>query len=310
MRRSRDGLAAAVALTLLSGVFMVWAGAALAAGDLNMALWVSLPPLVTIEVATWLVRRSDRRAGEAARTRRVWLRQEGLMLVAGALLLVAGYLGWAAYWLPSIPFVVAAGFVAAAGLVGRNLERKRRLVRAAEKYVANPPTLVALRLGLPMPLVLLETVGRISGQPRRNPVMNGLVGNELWIVAEHGTAAGYVRNLLANPHVRVKVGRTWPSLSRHRGPVLALIRPPRTLRPGQHSSQRMGKLLQEWRNPNRRRRLLARDLPDPCPALRSRLRQHAALRAGQGRSAPSAYRHNGQTEDRRRGRRSLTERDV
>ena len=92
---------------------------------------------------------------------------------------------------------------------GTDPERKRRLVRGAERYVANPPIKAALALGVPIPLVLLETTGRRSGRPRRTPVMNGIVGNELWIVAEHGHRAGYVRNLAADPRVRVKRGRRW-----------------------------------------------------------------------------------------------------
>jgi deazaflavin-dependent oxidoreductase (nitroreductase family) len=39
--------------------------------------------------------------------------------------------------------------------------------------------------------------------------MNGVIRDELWIVAEHGHRAGYVRNLVANPAVRVKIGRSW-----------------------------------------------------------------------------------------------------
>ncbi len=34
-------------------------------------------------------------------------------------------------------------------------------------------------------------------------------GSEYWMVAEHGAASDYVRNLLADPKVRVKVGRRW-----------------------------------------------------------------------------------------------------
>jgi hypothetical protein len=30
-----------------------------------------------------------------------------------------------------------------------------------------------------------------------------------WIVAEHGRRANYVRNIEANPRVRVRVGRRW-----------------------------------------------------------------------------------------------------
>jgi deazaflavin-dependent oxidoreductase (nitroreductase family) len=54
---------------------------------------------------------------------------------------------------------------------------------------------------------LLETTGRKSGQPRVTPVGNGLRGDVFWIVTEHGWASAYVKNIQANPRVRVKVGR-------------------------------------------------------------------------------------------------------
>ena len=38
---------------------------------------------------------------------------------------------------------------------------------------------------------------------------NGLDGDTLWIVAEHGHHASYVQNIEANPRVRVKIGRRW-----------------------------------------------------------------------------------------------------
>lgn len=40
---------------------------------------------------------------------------------------------------------------------------------------------------------------------------DGLDGNTFWIVAEHGRNAAYVRNIEADPHVRLKVGRRWRS---------------------------------------------------------------------------------------------------
>ena len=83
---------------------------------------------------------------------------------------------------------------------------KRRLVHALQKYLLNPPVRWALSVGLvPPSYALLETRGRKSGKPRQTPVGNGLVGDTLWIVAEHGTKAGYVRNIQANPRVRVKL---------------------------------------------------------------------------------------------------------
>ncbi len=88
---------------------------------------------------------------------------------------------------------------------------KRQAVRLFQKYVLNPPAKAALHLGLVPTHAMLETIGRTSGRPRRNPVGNGLApdGRTFWIVAEHGREAGYVKNIAANPRVRVRVGRQW-----------------------------------------------------------------------------------------------------
>lgn len=91
-------------------------------------------------------------------------------------------------------------------MVGPSL--KLRVVRALQRYVINPPVRFLVGLGLlPLGYVLLETTGRRSGRPRRTPVGSGLVGDTFWVVAEHGYEANYVRNLLADPHVRVKARR-------------------------------------------------------------------------------------------------------
>ncbi len=68
---------------------------------------------------------------------------------------------------------------------------------------------------MPRTHALLETTGRRSGQPRRVPVGNGLRGDTFWIVTEHGRAADYVKNIEANPRVRVKVGRMWRTGTAH-----------------------------------------------------------------------------------------------
>lgn len=89
---------------------------------------------------------------------------------------------------------------------------KRRMVRLLQKYLVNPPVKAALALGIVPPThALLETRGRTTGKPRRNPVGNGLSddGRTFWIVAEHGRDAGYVKNIVANPTVRLKIGRRW-----------------------------------------------------------------------------------------------------
>ena len=89
-------------------------------------------------------------------------------------------------------------------------ETKRRLASGTAKYVVNPIVRGLFRLGLPAPgTAILETTGRKSGRPRRNPVTNGLDGGVFWIVAEHGRRASYVRNIEANPRVRLRIGRRW-----------------------------------------------------------------------------------------------------
>jgi deazaflavin-dependent oxidoreductase (nitroreductase family) len=91
-----------------------------------------------------------------------------------------------------------------------------RLVHWLNANLLNPPTLVALRLGIaPRAFALLETVGRRSGKRRLTPVGNGLIGDEFWLVAQRGLRAGYVRNLRVNPRARVKVGRRWYSGTAH-----------------------------------------------------------------------------------------------
>jgi deazaflavin-dependent oxidoreductase (nitroreductase family) len=87
---------------------------------------------------------------------------------------------------------------------------QRRVQRRLEKSFINPVIRAALRLELaPRAFALLETTGRHSGLPRQTPVGNGLDGDVFWLVSEHGRQGSYVKNLCANPFVRVKVGRIW-----------------------------------------------------------------------------------------------------
>jgi deazaflavin-dependent oxidoreductase (nitroreductase family) len=82
---------------------------------------------------------------------------------------------------------------------------KRQIVRTVQRYLVNPCVRTLLWLGVvPLGYALLETTGRVSRRPRRTPVGSGRVGDTFWIVAEHGRAADYVRNLEHDPLVRVK----------------------------------------------------------------------------------------------------------
>jgi deazaflavin-dependent oxidoreductase (nitroreductase family) len=81
-----------------------------------------------------------------------------------------------------------------------------RIVHTLQKLLLNPPIKLALAVGLPLPgYALLETKGRKTGKLRRTPVGDGRIGNQFWLVAEHGTKAGYVRNIEHDPHVRLKL---------------------------------------------------------------------------------------------------------
>ena len=87
---------------------------------------------------------------------------------------------------------------------------KRELTTALAVHIVNPLVRSAVSAGVAPPsIAILETTGRRSGEPRRTPVGNGLDGDTFWIVAEHGRRAAYVRNIEANPRVRVKVGGAW-----------------------------------------------------------------------------------------------------
>jgi deazaflavin-dependent oxidoreductase (nitroreductase family) len=86
---------------------------------------------------------------------------------------------------------------------------KRRVTTALARYLVNPIVKAAVRFRLTRGWAILETTGRKTGRPRRTPVGNGLDGDTFWIVAEHGRRAGYVRNIEADPRVRVFVAGRW-----------------------------------------------------------------------------------------------------
>jgi deazaflavin-dependent oxidoreductase (nitroreductase family) len=83
---------------------------------------------------------------------------------------------------------------------------KHRVVHTLQKYLLNPPIKLVFAIGLALPgYALLETIGRESGKSRRTPVGDGRIGNQFWLVAEHGMKAGYVRNIERDPRVRLKL---------------------------------------------------------------------------------------------------------
>lgn len=87
--------------------------------------------------------------------------------------------------------------------------RRRRRTTKIQRYLLNPPTKLLTWLGLSPRHLLLETTGRKTGKTRRTVVGYTGAGPTLLVVAEQGRYAGYVRNLEASPHVRVRVHRRW-----------------------------------------------------------------------------------------------------
>ncbi len=80
------------------------------------------------------------------------------------------------------------------------------LVRTVQRYTMNPLMRLLLAAGInPLGVAILETRGHASGKTRRVPVGNGRKGDSFWIIAEHGTRTGYVRNIQHDPHVRVRL---------------------------------------------------------------------------------------------------------
>lgn len=87
---------------------------------------------------------------------------------------------------------------------------KARVIRLLQRWIVNPPIRLLLHLGLmPLGYALLETTGRSSGKLRRTPVGKAREGDVFWIIAEHGMRAGYVRNILRDNRVRVRMRVGW-----------------------------------------------------------------------------------------------------
>ncbi|MEU2174713.1 nitroreductase family deazaflavin-dependent oxidoreductase [Nocardia sp. NPDC019219] len=60
--------------------------------------------------------------------------------------------------------------------------------------------------------VVLETTGRRSGLPRRIPLARGPVdGQVMSLISVHGERADWVRNIRADPRVRLRVWWRWRS---------------------------------------------------------------------------------------------------
>ena len=81
---------------------------------------------------------------------------------------------------------------------------KRQVIHRVQRLVVNP-------IGRRLPVTMLETTGRKTGQPRRTAIGGRLVDNQFWLVSEHGDHSDYVHNIKANPAVRLRIGGQWRS---------------------------------------------------------------------------------------------------
>jgi deazaflavin-dependent oxidoreductase (nitroreductase family) len=99
---------------------------------------------------------------------------------------------------------------------------KRQVVHRVQRLVVNP-------VGRQLPMTMLETTGRKSGQPRHTPVGGRVVDDQFWMVSEHGEHSDYVRNIKANPAVRLRLGGKWRKGTAH-------------LLPDDDAQQRLGNL--------------------------------------------------------------------
>lgn len=117
---------------------------------------------------------------------------------------------------PGMPLPLALTGIAVAN-VPLTLMRpaaKVACVRVLQRWLLNPLVHGLVRIGInPLGVTMLETTGRRSGLPRVTPVGTARDGDRVWIIAEHGRRAGYIRNIDTNPRVRLRlrsgVGRAW-----------------------------------------------------------------------------------------------------
>ncbi|WP_040815560.1 nitroreductase/quinone reductase family protein [Nocardia concava] len=83
------------------------------------------------------------------------------------------------------------------------------LVTGFQRRVGNPI------LGRLPVQTLLETTGRVSGQPRITPIGGRRSGNSFWLVSEFGTRSQYVRNIQADNRVRLRLRGRWHTGTAH-----------------------------------------------------------------------------------------------
>ena len=92
--------------------------------------------------------------------------------------------------------------------LNKGVNLKRQVVHRIQRLVVNP-------IGRQLPVTMLETTGRNTGQPRHTAVGGKVVDNQFWMVAEHCDHSDYVYNIKANPAVRVRIDGRWRNGTAH-----------------------------------------------------------------------------------------------
>jgi deazaflavin-dependent oxidoreductase (nitroreductase family) len=92
--------------------------------------------------------------------------------------------------------------------LNRGVSLKRQVVHRVQRLVVNP-------IGRQLPVTMLETTGRKSGQPRHTAVGGKVIDNQFWMVSEHGEHSDYVHNIKANPAVRLRIRGQWRNGTAH-----------------------------------------------------------------------------------------------
>lgn len=93
--------------------------------------------------------------------------------------------------------------------MSRYTDLKHQAVTRFQRHIGNP---VLRRIPLQ---TVLETTGRTSGLPRQTPVGGRRIGDSFWLVSEFGEKSQYVRNIQADPTVRVRIRGRWHTGTAH-----------------------------------------------------------------------------------------------
>jgi hypothetical protein len=192
----------AVALVIVSGAVMVWAGRLWVTSGVNTALLVSIVPGFTIEAAYARHRRIDRRAGWSPPSGRRRLAQEAVGLAAGAVMAAGGYAGTRWGWTSSLPaFVVGLALIGTTPVLGRSRVRASNEPEDVSvhpgRYTAEyPEDFVVFLIGARMnhPLKIHKWLPVALAMPRMLKVLDdhpelGCLGYQQW----YGRTTGMVQ---------------------------------------------------------------------------------------------------------------------